>query len=156
MIIPIASDHAGFEAKQYVKQLLTDMGHMPVDYGTHSTESVDYPDYAVLVSNAVGSGEYEKGILICGSGQGVCMTANKHPEVRAALAWSPEIAEMSRLHNDANILCMPGRYLTEKQLEEIVKSWLEVAFEGGRHARRVKKIHELTKQESKKADNEEA
>lgn len=144
MIIPIASDHAGFEAKETVKKILDNLGHMPVDYGTHSPDSVDYPDYAVLVSEKINSSEHDLGILICGSGQGMCMTANKYPNVRAALAYSSESAKLTRQHNNANILCLPGRELDEDQLREIVTGWLETDFEGGRHERRVNKIHSLT------------
>lgn len=145
MIIPIGSDHAGFEAKEFVKKVLEKLGHMPVDYGTHTEESVDYPDFAAPVAEAVHNGDYEAGILICGSGQGVCMTANKFPKVRASLVWNTEIAEMTRRHNNANVLCLPGRYLSESELESIVSTWLSTGFEGGRHERRVNKIEEATK-----------
>lgn len=144
MIIPIASDHAGFKTKQKVKKLLEDLGHMPVDYGTHSADSVDYPEYAVAVSEKISNNEHECGVLICGSGQGMCMTANKFPNVRAALVYSPDVAKLTRQHNNANILCLPGRELSEDQLQNIVKSWLETDFDGGRHKRRVNKIHSLT------------
>lgn len=144
MIIPIASDHAGYEAKEIVKKILDDSGHMPIDFGTHSADSVDYPDYAVLVSEKINSHEHDLGILICGSGQGMCMTANKYPNVRAALAYSPGSAKLTRQHNNANILCLPGRELDEDQLRDIVLNWLETDFEGGRHERRVNKIHSLT------------
>ena len=144
MIIPIGSDHAGYKAKEIVKRILEDNGYMPVDYGTHSEESVDYADYAVQVAEAVNDAEYERGILICGSGQGVCMTANKFEYIRAGLVWNKEMAELTRLHNDANILCMPGRFLKEEELKEIVLTWLNTGFEGGRHERRIKKIHDLT------------
>lgn len=145
MILPIASDHAGFEAKQALKEYLREIGHLTVDFGTHNDDSVDYPDYAVLVAKAVGTGEYERGILICGSGQGMCMTANKVDNVRAALAWNPEVAELSVQHNNSNILCLPGRGIPADELKAIVKSWMESRFEGGRHERRVGKIHKLTK-----------
>lgn len=146
MVLPIASDHAGFPAKELVKKYLQDNGHLVVDYGTHSEDSVDYPDYASLVAKAIGNNEYERGILICGSGQGVCMTANKIPQVRAALVWNAEIAEMSRLHNDSNILCLPGRYLSADELTSIVQKWIDTDFEGGRHQRRVDKIATVTAQ----------
>lgn len=145
MIIPIASDHAGYPAKQKVIKILKEMGHDIVDYGTHSEESVDYPDYAVQVAQKVNDGEYELGIVICGSGQGVCMTANKYPKIRAGLVYSPESAKMTRLHNNANILCLPGRELNEEQMNELVKIWLNTEFEGGRHKRRIDKIESLTK-----------
>lgn len=144
MIIPIASDHAGYKAKENVKVILQELGHMPVDFGTHSEESVDYPDYAVQVAEKINSGDKELGILICGSGQGMCMTANKFENVRAALVYDKHSAEMTRKHNNANILCLPGRQLSDDELKVIVKTWLETEFEGGRHERRVNKIHDLT------------
>lgn len=144
MIIPIASDHAGFEAKEFTVKLLEEMGHMPVDFGTHSDESVDYPEFAVQVAEKVNSGEYDMGILICGSGQGMCMTANKFGNVRAALVNNERSAALTRRHNDANILCLPGRELEKKQIREILQAWFESEFEGGRHERRVNKIHSLT------------
>jgi ribose 5-phosphate isomerase B len=144
MILPIASDHAGYPAKEMAKALLEALGHEPIDYGTHSDASVDYPDYAILVAHSVGKGEYERGILICGSGQGMAMTANRIPGVRAALVWNPEIATMSVQHNNANVLCLPGRYLTSDELKSILQHWLGATFEGGRHANRVSKIHSLT------------
>ena len=144
MIIPIASDHAGFEAKELAKTILNDLSHEPLDFGTHSPDSVDYPDYAVQVAKSISSGENELGILICGSGQGMCMTANKFPKVRGALVYSIESARMTRLHNNANVLCLPGRELSEQQLRDIITEWLSTQFEGGRHERRVNKIHSLT------------
>jgi len=147
MIIPIASDHAGFEAKEKVKAWLEEMDHMPVDFGTHSDESVDYPDFAVQVAEKVNNGEHEKGILICGSGQGMCMTANKYKNVRAALVYDDKSAKMTRQHNNANILCLPGRELSEEDLKKIVEIWLSTGFDGGRHERRVNKIHDLTDKE---------
>jgi len=145
MIIPIASDHAGYPAKEKVIKILKDMGHDIVDYGTHSEESVDYPDFAVQVAEKVNDGEYELGIVICGSGQGVCMTANKYPKVRAGLVYSTNSAKMTRLHNNANVLCLPGRELNEDQIKELVNIWLNTEFEGGRHKRRIDKIESLTK-----------
>ena len=144
MIIPIASDHAGYEAKELAKEILESLDHMPLDFGTHSPDSVDYPDYAVQVAQKVNTGEHELGILICGSGQGMCMTANKYPNVRGALVYSTESAKLTRQHNNANILCLPGRELSKDQLHEIIKEWLSTKFEGGRHERRVNKIHSLT------------
>jgi ribose 5-phosphate isomerase B len=144
MIIPIASDHAGFEAKEKVKNILEDLGHMPVDFGTHSEDSVDYPDFAIQVAGKVDEGEHEKGILICGSGQGMCMTANKFKNVRAALVYDDDSARLSREHNNANVLCLPGRQLNDDQLKQFVKTWLETNFDGGRHEKRVNKIHDLT------------
>lgn len=147
MIIPIASDHAGFEAKEKIKDILEELGHMPVDFGTHSDDSVDYPDFAVQVAEKVDEGEHEKGILVCGSGQGMCMTANKYKNVRAALVYDDDSAKLTRQHNNANVLCLPGRQLNDEQLKEFVKTWLETNFDGGRHERRVNKIHDLTDKE---------
>ncbi len=144
MIIPIASDHAGFPAKEITVKLLEKMGHTPVDFGTHSEDSVDYPDFAIQVAERINNSEFEQGILVCGSGQGVCMTANKYSKVRAALVYNPEVAQMTRLHNNANIMCLPGRELNENQLQEILESWFSTQFEGGRHERRVNKIESLT------------
>lgn len=144
MIIPIASDHAGFEAKEITKKILEDMGHMPVDFGTHSSDSVDYPDYAIQVAEKIDKNEHDQGILICGSGQGMCMTANKYPNVRGALVYDKESASLTRQHNNANVLCLPGRSLDRSQIEEILQSWFDTTFEGGRHQRRVDKIRSLT------------
>lgn len=146
MIIPIASDHAGFKAKSITKNILEKLGHTPVDFGTHTADSVDYPDFAVEVSERVNSGEHEIGILLCGSGQGVCMTANKYPKVRAALVYNAEVATMTKLHNNANIICLPGKELEEKkdELKAIIEAWIDTEFEGGRHNRRIEKIESLT------------
>lgn len=146
MIVPIASDHAGFKAKELTKEILKELGHMPVDFGTHSEESVDYPDFAIQVAEKINSGEHEIGILVCGSGQGMCMTANKYPKVRGALVYSPEVAKLTRTHNKANILCLPGRQLNADQIKEILESWFSSDFEGGRHERRINKIQSLTDQ----------
>ncbi len=140
MIIPIASDHAGFEAKEIVKRILDKQGITTIDYGTSSSESVDYPDFATYVAQAVNNGEHDMGILICGTGQGMCITANKYPKIRAALVWNEEMARISREHNKANILCLPGRYLNEDELRSIMTTWLQSEFEGGRHQRRINKI----------------
>jgi ribose 5-phosphate isomerase B len=144
MIIPIASDHAGYEAKEKVKKILEELGHMPVDFGTHSDDSVDYPEFAVQVAEKVDDGENELGILICGSGQGMCMTANKYQNVRAALVYDQDSARLSREHNNANVMCLPGRQLDDDQLKDFVKTWLEAKFDGGRHERRINKIQDLT------------
>lgn len=144
MIIPIASDHAGYKAKQITLELLEEMGHEPVDFGTHSDKSTDYPDYAILVAQKVNQEDYPLGILICGSGQGMCMTANKYSNIRAALVYNQQAADLSRRHNNANILCLPGRELDRNQIQQILNSWFEAKFEGGRHERRVNKIHSLT------------
>lgn len=144
MIIPIASDHAGFETKEKVKVILEELGHMPVDYGTHSDKSVDYPDFAVQVAEKVDNGEHGKGILVCGSGQGMCMTANKYSNIRAALVYDETSARMTRQHNNANVLCLPGRQMDPEKLQQIVEIWLGTDFDGGRHERRVNKIKSLT------------
>mgnify|MGYP001099737470 CR=1 FL=1 len=144
MKIPIGSDHAGFPAKEKVKEILIDLGFEPIDMGTYSTDSVDYPDYAFKVASTVGNGMYGLGILVCGSGQGVCMTANKVDHVRAALVYNSEVASLTRQHNNANVMCLPGRTLSDSELTDIVKSFLSTEFEGGRHEKRVGKIHKLT------------
>lgn len=144
MQIPIASDHAGFQAKQTVITLLEKLNYQPVDLGTTSDDSVDYPDFAIKVAKRVNSGDNKMGILICGSGQGVCMTANKYSNVRAALVYDEDSAEMSRRHNNANILCLAGRKLTDEELEQFVERWLGTDFDGGRHERRTNKIKSLT------------
>ncbi len=144
MIIPIAADHAGFEAKENVIKIVENLGHKPIDFGTHSDESVDYPEFAIKVAENVDSGENSRGILICGSGQGMCMTANKFANIRAALIYDEESAEMSRKHNNANILCLPGRKLSPDKFKGIIEAWLNTDFEGGRHKRRTKKIKNLT------------
>lgn len=144
MTIPIASDHAGYQAKETVKKILTEAGFDLQDFGTHSPDSVDYPDFAVAVAEKVDQGEFPLGILLCGSGQGMCMTANKYSNVRAALVYSENTAKLTRQHNNANILCLPGRELSDADLKNIVLSWLSTEFEGGRHEKRVNKIYTLT------------
>lgn len=138
--IAIGSDHAGFELKEALKEFLKAGGYAFHDFGTHSTESVDYPDYAHAVAAAVERKEYDLGVLICGSANGVCMTANKHPGIRAAVAWNEEIAALSRQHNNANVLCMPGRFVSTALGKNILDRFLHSSFEGGRHERRTKKI----------------
>ncbi len=140
--IPVAlcSDHAGFEMKQAVIGYLKQQGIAYKDFGTYSTDSCDYPDFAHPCAEAVESGECYPGIAICGSGEGISMTLNKHQGIRAALCWLPEIAALSRQHNDANVLSMPGRFITAEQALEIVKTFLSTSFEGGRHQRRIDKI----------------
>ena len=140
--IPVAlcSDHAGFEMKQAVIGYLKQQGIAYKDFGTYSTDSCDYPDFAHPCAEAVESGECYPGIAVCGSGEGISMTLNKHQGIRAALCWLPEIAALSRQHNDANVLSMPGRFITAEQALEIVKTFLSTSFEGGRHQRRIDKI----------------
>lgn len=145
MKIAIGSDHAGFEEKEKLKNTLDQLGVEYTDMGTNSTESVDYPDYARKVGEAVADGEYEKGILVCGSGTGMAIAANKVPGVRAAVAWNEEIARLSRQHNDTNVLSLAARFIPDEEQEKIVKTWLETDFEGGRHAARVEKIEQIEK-----------
>lgn len=140
MKIAIGSDHAALEAKTSVIQLLTSLGHAVVDEGPHTSDSCDYPDYAAKVSLAIQSGQVERGVLICGSGIGMSIAANRFTGVRAALCYTEELAELSRFHNDANILCMGARTQTIPSMESIVKVWLSSAWEGDRHARRLEKI----------------
>ncbi len=138
--IPIGADHAGYALKERLKAELETLGFEPVDVGTDSTESVDYPDYAKQVASQVGTGAVARGVLTCGTGLGMSYTANRFAGVRAAVAWTPEIAELSRRHNDANILVLPAHFLDEDQGLEILRRWLEAPFDGGRHERRVAKI----------------
>ncbi len=138
--IGLASDHAGYELKEYVKSYLDEKGMAYKDYGTHSTESCDYPDYAHALARGIEGGEVETGVAVCGSGEGISMTLNKHQGIRAALVWQPEIAHMTRQHNDANVLVMPGRYISKETAREIMDEFFSTPFEGGRHIRRIEKI----------------
>ena len=140
MKIGLASDHAGFPLKEYVKRYLAENNIEFVDYGTHSEESCDYPDFAHALAEGMECGECEKGIAICGSGEGISMTLNKHPHIRAALVWIPEIGRLARQHNDANVLVMPGRFIDFDMARAIMDEFLNTSFEGGRHERRVAKI----------------
>lgn len=139
-VIPIAADHAGFELKEKLVGTLREMGYEARDLGASSAEPSDYPDYARPVAEAVSQGEAKRGVLLCGSGIGMDIVANRYPGVRAALVWDPQIAELSRLHNDANVLVLPARFISEEAGVEILKRWLSTEFEGGRHKRRVDKI----------------
>lgn len=139
-VIPIGSDHAGYALKERLVQELRALGYDPLDLGTHSAESTDYPDYAHQVASKVEHHEAERGILLCGSGLGMSYAANRHPGVRAAVAWSPEVARLAREHNDANVLILPARFVSEQEGVDILKTWLQTDFAGGRHARRVAKI----------------
>jgi ribose 5-phosphate isomerase B len=139
-VIPIGADHAGFALKERLKAELSALGYEPLDLGTDSLASTDYPDYAHQVASRVERGEVRRGVLLCGSGLGMAYAANRHPHVRAAVAWSPEIAELSRSHNDANVLILPARFVTEQEGIDILHQWLDTPFEGGRHQRRVDKI----------------
>lgn len=138
--IGLASDHAGYEIKEYAKQYLAEKGIPYRDYGTYSADSCDYPDFGHALATGIEKGEVCRGIAVCGSGEGISMTLNKHQNIRAALAWIPEIAEMSRKHNNANVLVMPGRYVTQEQAQAIMDAFLSTAFEGGRHLQRIEKI----------------
>lgn len=140
MKLSIGSDHAGFEMKENIKNYLSQKGISLTDRGTHSLESTDYPDYAHLVAADVASGDAELGILLCGSANGVCMTANKHAHVRAALCWNDEVAVLARLHNNANVICIPARFVDDATAFKMVETFLKTEFEGGRHAKRVDKI----------------
>lgn len=144
-IIPIACDHAGYELKLKVIDHLLERGLEVKDFGTHSTDSCDYPDFAHQVGCAINKGEYRRGIVICGSGNGVQMTVNKYPNVRCALCWTPEIAHLGRQHNDCNVISMPARFIDEQTAMQIVDEYLDTPFEGGRHMRRVEKISQLLK-----------
>src|SRR5262245_13488052 len=139
----IASDHAGFEGKEAVKKTLDEMGVEYEDLGTNSPDSVDYPDYAERVAKGVASGEAERGILVCGSGIGMEIAANKVPGVRAALAWNEETAKLARQHNDANIVAVGERTTPQETIDRIVRAFLTTDFEGGRHERRIEKIAKL-------------
>jgi ribose 5-phosphate isomerase B len=142
-VIPIASDHAGFEMKQKLVAELTAMGYQPQDLGTNTADKPDdYPDFAHPLAKEVASGQVKRGILLCGSGVGMDIVANRYPGVRAALAWEPEIAELSRKHNDSNVLVLPSRFISNEKAVEAMRTWLTTDFEGGRHERRVDKIDE--------------
>ena len=138
--IAIGSDHAGYEKKDLLIKHLKNLGYEVKDFGTYSEESSDYPDYAHPVASSIEDGTYDLGILFCGSANGVSMTANKHQGVRVALSWIPEIAKLGREHNDANVVSIPARYVSDEEAIAIVDAFLNAEFEGGRHARRVDKI----------------
>lgn len=138
--VAIGSDHAGFQYKEQLKAWLTQQGWQVSDKGTHSTDSTDYPDYAHPVAQMVEDGNAAAGILICGSGNGVCMTANKHKGIRAALCWNEELAALARQHNNANVICMPERFVPYETAQRMAELFLATEFEGGRHERRVEKI----------------
>jgi len=140
MKIAIGSDHRGFDAKKRIMALLEKLCHEVTDVGPFGNESVDYPDFALEVANAVGAGQVDRGILICGTGIGMCIAANKVPKVRAAPCHDSITAEMSRRHNDANVLCLSADLLGDELIDRMIRIWLSTEFEGGRHARRVEKI----------------
>ena len=138
--IPIASDHAGFEMKEKLMGELEKLGYEVQDLGTHSPSSSDYADFAHPLAKEISEGEADRGILLCGTGLGMSYVANRYPHVRAAVVWSPEIAELARKHNDANVLVLPSRFVSEEDAVSILKTFLDTGFEGGRHERRVEKI----------------
>lgn len=138
--VGLACDHAGFPLKKFVIQYLEDQGYQYKDYGTYSDMSCDYPDFAHPLAEGIESGEVYPGIGICGSGEGMAITLNKHQGVRAGLVWSPEISELIRQHNDANVIVLPGRFIDNKTAEKILDVFFKTAFEGGRHQRRIEKI----------------
>jgi len=140
MKISIGSDHAGFELKEQVKKLLTSWGHEVIDFGTDSTESVDYSDFALKVARSVADHEVDRGVAVCWTGNGVSITANKVEGIRATLAINPDMAMLGRAHNNSNVLTLSSKYIEKGKLEEILKVWLDTAFEGGRHTRRLSKI----------------
>ena len=140
MKLAIGNDHAGYEMKTVLLKWLEEQGYEVKNFGTDSSDSVDYPDFVHPVAEAVENETFDLGILICGSGQGVSFTANKHQGIRAALCWKAEISALARQHNNANIVCLPGRFLTEQEGIEILKTFLETSFEGGRHQKRIDKV----------------
>ncbi len=140
LTIAIGADHAGFDLKEHLKKWLEQNGYAVKDFGTFSSESADYPDFAHAVSLAVEKKEFDLGLLTCGSANGVAITANKHQGIRAAICWKEELAATAREHNDANVLCLPARHISTELAEKITDRFLHAAFEGGRHARRVSKI----------------
>jgi ribose 5-phosphate isomerase B len=145
MKIALGADHAGFEEKEKLKKTLDELGVEYEDLGTNSPDSVDYPDYAAKVGRAVASGEVDEGIVVCGSGIGIAIAANKIHGVRAAQAWNEETARLAREHNDANVLSIGARVIPEEEIPKIVKAWFDAKFEGGRHTQRVEKIMDLEK-----------
>lgn len=142
-VVVIAADHGGFELKELLKTKLTQAGYLIKDFGTNSEASVDYPDFIHPLASSINKGEYKRGIILCGSGNGAQMTANKYPNVRAALCWNEEQAKLSREHNDANIMSLPGRVLDVDTAWKMTQLFLNTNFEGGRHSRRVNKIAQI-------------
>ncbi len=140
MDIALGADHAGYESKLEIRSLLLNLGHTVVDFGTNSLDSMDYPDVAHPLSNSVANNESDFGILICGSANGMAMTANKNKDIRAAICWDVEIAALARRHNNANILCLPARFISSELASQIVETFLTTAFEFGRHEQRINKI----------------
>lgn len=139
-LIGICSDHAGYELKTYVAKWLKEHGYEVKDFGTNSTASCDYPDFAHPLANALEAGDFKRAVALCGTGNGINMALNKHKGVRAALCWCESIAEQARLHNDSNVLVLPGRYLSEEEADKILTVYFNTQFEGGRHQKRIDKI----------------
>jgi ribose 5-phosphate isomerase B len=138
--LALGCDQGGYALKEYIKIKLAESGYSVRDFGAYTAESIDYPDVVHPIASAVNQGQFPMALLICGSGNGVCMTANKYPGIRAALCWNTELARLSRAHNDANILCLPGRFITDNEALSAVKAFLTTEFEGGRHKTRIDKI----------------
>ncbi len=138
--VGLASDHAGFQMKEYLKSLFRDNGYQVKDFGAFSSESMDYPDTAHPLAEAVENKEVDFGVAMCGSGNGISMTLNKHQGIRAALCWTPELGALAKQHNNANVLTLPARFITEEMARDIVKAYMSAKFEGGRHQRRIDKI----------------
>ena len=147
MKVAIGADHAGYEQKEQIKRTLDDLGVNYEDMGTYSCDSVDYPDYAKKVGEAVANGDVDQGLLVCGSGTGMAIAANKVPGVRAAVAWNEEIARLAREHNNANVLSLAARFTPVEEMDKIVRSWFGAHFDAGRHERRVEKIEKIEKEE---------
>ena len=147
MKVAIGADHAGYEQKEQIKRTLDDLGVNYEDMGTYSCDSVDYPDYAKKVGEAVANGDVDQGLLVCGSGTGMAIAANKVPGVRAAVAWNEEIARLAREHNNANVLSLAARFTPIEEMDKIVRSWFGAHFDAGRHERRVEKIEQIEKEE---------
>ena len=138
--LALGCDQGGFALKEYLKIKLAESGYSVRDFGAYTADSIDYPDIAHPIASAVNLGQFKMALLICGSGNGVCMTANKYAGIRAALCWNTELARLSRAHNDANILCLPGRFISENEALSATKAFLTTDFEGGRHQTRIEKI----------------
>jgi len=138
--IALAADHAGFNLKEKIKKYLVESGYEVKDFGCHSTDSVDYPDYVHPAAGSVESGLFDMGFAVCGSGNGMSMTANKYPGIRCALCWNQEISSLARAHNNANMCSLPGRFMSDAEAILIVKTFLDTDFDGGRHQRRIEKI----------------
>ena len=148
MRIGIASDHRGYQLKNRLIQLVESLGHHVTDFGPFSTDSVDYPDFARQVAEGITSGDFDRGVLICGTGIGMCITANKFDGIRAANCNDSVTAEYSRMHNDVNVVCLSADQLSDQLADQILQIWLKTEFEGGRHARRLEKIADIERAES--------